>query len=61
MCNHVKIVTRLRGKGLFIEMLLLVVAGEKFFCRHEQEQLEERIPEKKKYKKDSKVVMKEQK
>ena len=42
-------------------MLLLVVAGEKFFCRHEQEQLEERIPEKKKYKKDSKVVMKEQK
>ena len=47
MCNHVKIVTRLRGKDLFIEMLLLVVAGEKFFCRHEQEQLEERIPEKK--------------
>jgi hypothetical protein len=37
----------------------LVVVGEKFFCRHAQEQLVERIPEKYTCKKDNKVVMKE--
>jgi hypothetical protein len=35
-----------REKGLFMEMKLLVDAGEKFFCRNEQEQQEERSPEK---------------
>jgi hypothetical protein len=39
----------------------LVVSGEKFFCRHVQELMEDRIAEKYTCKKDSKVVMKEQK
>jgi hypothetical protein len=45
-------------QGLFMGMKLLVVAGEKFFCRNEQEQQEERSPENLICKNDRKVILK---